>query len=265
MNALLLRLLSAFALLVTLAPPAAADPPPASSPLTILISIDGLRPDYLDRGLTPNLLALAKGGARAAMRPSFPSKTFPNHYTLVTGLRPDEHGIVANNMTDAAIPGVKFAMSNTTAVLDHRWWDGAEPIWVTAERAKIPTGTLFWPGSEAPIQGVWPHKWAHYDQAFSSNLRVAMLLSWLDLPPADRPRLATIYFDVVDNAGHHHGPESSELNVAVATVDVAIGRLRAGLKARRIAANLVIVSDHGMSGSSEARQVYMDDLLAKDA
>jgi predicted AlkP superfamily pyrophosphatase or phosphodiesterase len=92
-----------------------------------------------------------------------------------------------------------------------------------------------------------------------------MLLSWLDLPPADRPRLATIYFDVVDNAGHHHGPESSELNVAVATVDVAIGRLRAGLNARRIAANLVIVSDHGMSGSSEARQVYMDDLLAKDA
>src|SRR5947208_1471012 len=120
---LILRLALAAALGLMAVPAAGQTQEP--DPVTILISIDGFRPDNIDRGVTPNLLALAKSGARAAMRPSFPSKTFPNHYTLVTGLRPDEHGIVANNMTDAAIPDVKFAMSNTTAVLDHRWWDQA--------------------------------------------------------------------------------------------------------------------------------------------
>jgi predicted AlkP superfamily pyrophosphatase or phosphodiesterase len=244
---------------------AQAPPPAPPSPVTILISIDGFRPDYLDRGVTPNLSALAKAGAFAAMRPSFPSKTFPNHFTLVTGLRPDEHGIVANNMVDAAIPDVRFSMGNTAAVLDPRWWAEAEPIWTTAERAKIPTGTLFWPGSEMPYHGIWPHHWAHYDQSFSSDLRVAMLLSWLDAPAADRLRFATLYFDVVDSAGHHFGPDSKEVNQASATVDAAIGRLRAGLKARNIVANLVIVSDHGMVALSDDRRVFIDDMLPKDA
>ncbi len=128
-----------------------------AAPLTILVSIDGMRPDYLERGVTPNLNRLAAGGARAvAMRPSFPSITFPNHYTLVTGLRPDHHGVVDNNMDDAAIPGVRFSMDNPAAVTDRRWWDQAEPIWVTAELHGIRSGTLFWPGSEAAIHGVRP-------------------------------------------------------------------------------------------------------------
>src|SRR5438309_8826015 len=123
-----LRPLAALLFLLALGAPAAAAPakPP---PVTILISIDAFRADYLDRGVTPNLLALATDGARAAMRPSFPSKTFPNHYALVTGLRPDRNGIVANNMVDDAIPGVKFSMSNVAAVTDGRWWGEAEPIW----------------------------------------------------------------------------------------------------------------------------------------
>jgi len=263
----LLRLLAALlGLWLAAAVPAAAQtPPPPAPPLTILVSIDGFRPDYLGRGLTPNLNALAAGGAQAAMRPSFPSKTFPNHYTLVTGLRPDEHGIVANNMEDAAIPGVRFAMSNTAAVLDHRWWDEAEPIWVTAEKAKIPTGTLFWPGSEAQIHGVWPKKWAHFDKAFSSDLRVQMLLSWLDLKSAERPQLLTLYFDIVDDAGHFFGPDSPQLNAAATEVDRAVGRLVSGLKARGLTANLIIVSDHGMAATSDDRRVFIDDLLPKDA
>jgi predicted AlkP superfamily pyrophosphatase or phosphodiesterase len=264
----ILRLVGLLTLLLTFAARGAAAETPApsgSAPVTILISIDGFRPDYLERGVTPNLLALARSGVRADMRPSFPSKTFPNHYALVTGLRPDENGIVANNMTDAAIPDVKFAMSNTAAVLDHRWWDEAEPIWVTAERAKIPTGTLFWPGSEAAIHGVWPRHWAHYDQSFSSDLRVDMLMAWMDLPPAVRPQLDTLYFDVVDTAGHRYGPDSEQVNTAAAKVDVAIGRLLAGLKARNIVANVIVVSDHGMAGLSDARRVFIDDLLPADA
>ncbi|HEY8003410.1 MAG TPA: ectonucleotide pyrophosphatase/phosphodiesterase [Phenylobacterium sp.] len=265
----MLSTLRAFAAAVSLslalaAGPAAAQPPKAP-PLTILISIDAFRADYIDRGVTPHLSALAAGGVRAAMRPSFPSKTFPNHYALVTGLRPDRNGIVANNMTDPAIPGVRFAMSNEAAVTDPRWWDEAEPIWVTAERSRIVTGTLFWPGSEAPIHGVWPRHWAHYDMDIPSDLRVDMLLAWLDAPAKDRPRFATLYFDVVDTAGHHFGPDSKEVNAAAATVDRAIGRLEAGLKRRGVVANLVIVADHGMAATSPRRQVYLDDFIAGSA
>jgi predicted AlkP superfamily pyrophosphatase or phosphodiesterase len=259
-----LRTLAALLFLVALGAPAAAKPTKAP-PVTILISIDAFRADYLDRGVTPNLLALAKGGARAAMRPSFPSKTFPNHYALVTGLRPDRNGIVANNMVDDAIPGVRFAMSNQAAVADRRWWDEAEPIWVTAERAGIVTGEMFWPGSEAAIHGVRGHYAPHFDLAIPSDQRVNTLLSWFDKPPAERPRFASLYFDIVDTAGHHFGPESPEVNAAATTVDTEIGRLEAGLKARGVVANWVIVADHGMAATSDERRVFIDDLVTKEA
>lgn len=242
-------------LLLVLASPAAA------RPLTILVSIDGFRADYLDRGVTPVLSGLAASGARAAMRPSFPSKTFPNHYTLVTGLRPDHHGIAENNMEDPEIPGVTFRMSNPQAVVDRRWWDEGEPLWVTAERAGIRTGTMYWPGSEAPIHGVRPSLWLHFDQGKTSNQRVDQVLAWLDLPAGERPQFVTLYFDEVDTAGHLFGPESPELNAAAARVDQALGRLAEGLRIRGDAADLVVVADHGMAEVSEQRRLFIEDLL----
>ena len=242
------------------APPVAAD-----RPITVLVSIDGFRADYLDRGVTPVLSGLAAEGVRAAMRPSFPSKTFPNHYALVTGLRPDRNGIVENNMQDPEIPGVTFKMSNREAVQDRRWWDEGEPIWVTAEKAGIVTAPYFWPGSEAPIHGVRPHYFVAFDMATPSDVRVERSLAVLDRPPAERPRFVTVYFDLVDTAGHEFGPDSPEVNAAAAAVDVQIGRLVAGLKARGLAANILVVADHGMAALSPQRQIYMDDLLAKDA
>ena len=265
MTPLFRRLAAATALLFAALAPAAWAQPAKPQPVTVLVSIDAFRADYLDRGVTPNLSALAAGGVRAAMRPSFPSKTFPNHYALVTGLRPDRNGIVANNMVDVAIPGVKFAMNNAQAVADRRWWDEAEPIWVTAERAGIVTGTLFWPGSEAAIHGVRPHYAPHFDIETPSDARVDRLLGWFDAPPAERPRFATLYFDVVDTAGHRFGPDSPEVNAAAASVDAAIGRLEAGLKARGLIANLVVVADHGMAATSDERRVFIDDLVPKDA
>ncbi len=247
---------------------ACATPPPLTGPgrpLTILISIDGFRADYLDRGMTPVLSGLAADGARGVMRPSFPTMTFPNHYTLVTGLRPDRHGIVDNIMEDPAIPGVTFRLSNAQAVTDRRWWDQGEPIWVRAERAGIVTATMFWPGSGAPIQGVRARHWRPFNQAVSSDARVDQVLAWLDLPPAERPRFVTLYFDIVDTAGHLHGPDSRQVNTAAAEVDLALGRLTAGLKARGLAANLVVVADHGMAALSDDRILYMDDLLPRDA
>lgn len=236
-------------------------PSAAPRPLTILVSIDGFRADYLDRGVTPVLSGLAAHGARAAMRPSFPSKTFPNHYTLVTGLRPDHHGIVENNMEDPAIPGVVFKMSNAQAVVDRRWWDEGEPLWVTAEKAGIKTATMFWPGSEAPIHGVRPSLFLHFNQAVLAPARADQVLAWLDLSAEARPKFVTLYFDDVDTFGHQFGPDSPEVNAAAGRVDAALGRLVDGLKARGIEANLVVVADHGMAPLSPDRRLIIDDLV----
>lgn len=234
-------------------------PPVAPEPV-ILISIDGFRADYLDRGVTPNLKALADGGARAErMLPSFPSLTFPNHYTLVTGQVPDHHGIVNNTFEDPTLPDGKFRLASKAAVTDERSWDEATPIWVTAERAGIRTATEFWPGSEAPIQGVRPSRYSAFDQTVSSDARVDQILKWIDLPGEQKPGFLTLYFDIVDTAGHHFGPESPQVNQALATVDAAIGRLVAGLTARNVTADLVIVADHGMAAVPPSQHIFMDD------
>ena len=229
---------------------------PVQPPL-ILISIDGFRADYLDRGLSPNLLALATDGVRAErMIPAFPSITFPNHYTLVTGLYPDHHGIVNNTFEDPAIPGV-FKMASQ----EEAWWDEATPIWVTAERQGVPTATMFWPGSDVAIHGVRPQHWKPFNGAMPDDARVDQVLSWLDLPPGERPRFVTLYFNMVDTFGHLFGPDAAQTGQAIAATDKAIGRLLAGLKARGLAVNLIIVADHGMAATAPERTIVLDDLI----
>ncbi len=235
---------------------------PAGSALTILISLDGFRPDYLDRGNTPTLNALAADGARGAMRPSFPSLTYPNHYTLVTGKRPDHHGMVNNTLEDEDIPGVDFSMSNHAAVGDGRWWDQAKPIWVSAEQQGVHAGTLFWPGSEAQIDGVRPSYWKPYDEKLSYEDRVDTVLAWID---AKAPPLgfATLYFEGADTQGHHYGPDSPEVNAAAAEADAAIARLVAGLKARGLyeTTNIIVVADHGMAPQPLSGLVEVSTLI----
>jgi predicted AlkP superfamily pyrophosphatase or phosphodiesterase len=249
-------------LFAALAAPAVAQP---QKPLLVLISIDAFRPDYLDRGITPVMSALAAGGVRGEMRPSFPSKTFPNHYAIVTGLRPDRNGIVDNNMYDPSIGPDEFVMSKHDITKDGRWWGEAEPIWVTAEKVGVHTATMFWPGSDVEIHGVLPSHWKLFDQKILADARVDQALAWLDGPAAARPNLLTLYFDDVDTAGHHQGPESAGVNQAIATVDAAIGRLQAGLKAKGIAANIIVVADHGMAEVSPDRRIFMDDFLDQKA
>lgn len=242
--------------------------PEARAPVTILVSIDGFRADYLDRGVTPNLSALAAGGISAAMRPSFPSKTFPNHWTMVTGLRPDRHGIVANNIEAPERPSVKFTTENSQ---DPFWWNAAEPLWVTAEKAHIRTATLFWPGSGVAWGGTmsvaWPHDvtggtrpadWWPYDELIDARQRVDGVIDWLRRPAATRPRFVTLYFDTVDTIGHKFGPGAPETNAAVAGVDAAIGHLVAELRGLGQPANLVIVADHGMAETSIGRTIALD-------
>ena len=246
------------------APPAAAE---ARRPVTILVSIDGFRPDYLRQGNSPRLDALAAGGVSAAMRPSFPSKTFPNHWTLVTGDRPDRHGIVANKMEDAARPGETFTMASD----DPFWWNGVPPIWVEAEKAGIRSATMFWPGANVQWGGTrdpqWPHDvtggtraqdWQQFNQTMPEVQRVNAILDWLRRPADIRPRFLTLYFDAVDTAGHRFGPGDTRTGAAVADIDRAIGMLVDGLKTLDQPANLVIVADHGMATTSSERTIALD-------
>lgn len=234
---------------------------PRAAPIVVLVSLDGFHPDYLTRGVTPNLDSLARVGVRARwMTPSFPTKTFPNHYTLVTGLLPDHHGIVANNMQDDALG--RFTMSIRTAVQDARWW-GGEPIWVTAERAGVRTAAMFWPGSEAAIGGVRPSVWQEYDGTVPNRARVDSVLRWLERPDSLRPRFLTLYASDVDHWGHQRGPAAPEVDSALARVDSMIGWLGAGLASRGLSdvVNVIVVSDHGMSPTSPDRLIALDDYI----
>jgi predicted AlkP superfamily pyrophosphatase or phosphodiesterase len=231
-------------------------------PSTLLISFDGFRWDYLDHARTPNLHRLMKEGVRAeALIPSFPTKTFPNHYSIVTGLYPEHHGIVANNIWDPHLQR-KFTTDNRSEVGSSDWW-GGEPIWVTAEKAGMKTGVLFWPGSEAAIKGVRPTFWLRHDSKMSHEKRLETFFEWLDKPQADRPRFFTLYFQDVDDAGHHFGPASPEQIAAVEKVDATLGKLFDGLKARGVLdkINIVVVSDHGMVRVNPDDNIYLEDYI----
>lgn len=261
----LAALLLPFLLLLAACQPGPRKEPASSQPaLVILVSIDGFRADYFDSGLTPTLVNLAQDGVRArALRPSYPSLTFPNHYTLVTGLRPDHHGIVHNTMRDPELPGKPFSLSNREAVADARWWNDGEPIWNTAGRAGLRTATMFWPGSEAPIHGRQPDHWLPFDQSISSADRVAQVLEWLDLPAGERPDFITLYFDAVDSRGHTFGPDAPETRATLEEVDAAVAVLIDALRERQLldSTNLLIVSDHGMTSTPKGQAVAIDEFV----
>jgi len=259
-----MRRLRAFAIVVALALVVVAPSAQRAAgpePIVVLVSLDGFRWDYIDRFPAVNLRALAARGVRAErMIPSFPVLTFPNHYTVVTGLYPEHHGIVANNMNDAAI-GERFTMSADTAK-DSRWW-GGEPLWVSVVKSGRRAATMFWPGSEVVIGGVRPTFWLPFSKTTTSPDRVRQVLEWLRLPDAQRPSFVSLYFDEVDTAGHDFGTDSPQLDAAVHNLDDAIGQLAAGIHALGLddRTTIVAVSDHGMTSLSLNRIVYLDEYV----
>jgi predicted AlkP superfamily pyrophosphatase or phosphodiesterase len=229
----------------------------------ILISIDGFRWDYLAKYPAPTLRQLASNGVHATrMTPCFPSKTFPNHYTLVTGLRPEHHGIVSNYFFDPAL-NESFNKGRLADNADPRWWSEGEPVWITAEKQNLRTACFYWPGSQAAVQGRQPSYHKAYKGNIVSNDNVDDLLKQLDQPGDLRPKFCAIYFDIVDRTGHKFGPDAPETGEAVREADTAIARLLDGLSKRglRDTANLVIVSDHGMTPIDSKRVIFLEDMM----
>lgn len=241
------------------------------APTTIIISLDGFRADFLRRGLTPRLNAFVREGISPLyMLPSFPSVTFPNHYTLATGLYPESHGIVGNTFWDPAFKS-EFFYTDPERSLDPKWWMG-EPFWVTAEKQGIRTAIHMWPGSEAHILGIEPSFVDKYDGREKLPNKVKRILEFLDKPGREdpnaevaemRPQIVAAYVPNVDSDGHKYGPNSTEIRSTIKMADDMLDQLFKGLEERNLTqiVNVIVVSDHGMATTDTSRIIQLEDLV----
>lgn len=219
-----------------------------TSQVTVILSLDGFRWDYPLTGSTPNLNQIASKGVKAvSLIPSFPSKTFPNHYTMATGLVPDHHGLVNNTFFDAEL-GLIYSIGNAETRYNPAFY-GGEPIWVTAKKQGVKTASFYWVGSELPIKGIQPDYWKKYDESVSFSQRIDTVISWLRIPKQARPRLIMAYYHEPDAVGHHFGPDAPETLNMIHQLDSLVGvlfnRIQNLPDANRI--NFIVVSDHGMA------------------
>ena len=234
-----------------------------SQPYVILISFDGFRWDYVNRGITPNLDKMKDNGVSAiSLRPGFPSKTFPNHYAIVTGMYPANNGLIANTIYN---PHTKetFRLSDSTKVTDGRWYIG-EAFWETVRRNGIITASYFWPGSEMQPGYRSANYFKHYFHDRPFEERVQGVIDWMKLPYEKRPHFITLYFEATDDMGHRYGPDSKEVNWAIAKEDSMIGLLQQKLKEINLSdsTDIILVSDHGMTNISNKRVVNVEKILS---
>ena len=216
-----------------------------TTPYVVLISFDGFRYDYVKKFDPPNFREFIKKGAAAdGLIPSFPSKTFPNHYTLVTGLYPGHHGLVDNVFYDPA-QLKRYGMRDRTMVLDTSFYGGT-PLWQLAQKQGLKTASYFWVGSEVPLHGRYPDYYFPYNESVPNKERVNQTVAWLSLPEKDRPHFISLYFSLVDSEGHRTGPQSPELRLAVMRADSVLGSIVNALKKIDLPVNVIVVSDHGM-------------------
>jgi predicted AlkP superfamily pyrophosphatase or phosphodiesterase len=215
-------------------------------PYVIMISVDGMRYDYAEKYQAKHLLALSGQGVRAeSMIPSFPSLTFPNHYSLVTGMYPSHHGVINNNFYDAGRKEF-YSMKDPKKVSDSTWYGGT-PLWVLAEQQQMLTASLYWVGSEAPIKTVYPTYYYSYNEKIPIQERIQAVVNWLSLPEETRPHLITVYFPEVDHAGHDFGPDAPETERQVHFIDSAVNAMNEAVKKTGLDVSFVLVSDHGMT------------------
>jgi predicted AlkP superfamily pyrophosphatase or phosphodiesterase len=228
----------------------------------LLVSLDGFRWDYSQLYKTPNIDKIATEGVKAdRLIPSFPTITFPNHYTIATGLYPDHHGLISNNFMAPDL-GLYFRAGDRAAVENPAFYLG-EPIWVTAKKQGAITGSFFWVGSEAPVGGMHPDYWKKYDGKVTYEARIDTVIKWFSYPEKRRPELVTLYFDEPDHTSHDFGPQSPQTEKVVMRLDSMIGILRQKLSAlpfsRKI--NLILLSDHGMGTVSSERYINIKAIV----
>lgn len=240
-------------------------------PTTLVISLDGFRADFLNRGLTPRLNAFVKEGISPKyMLPSFPSVTFPNHYTLATGLYPESHGVVGNTFWDPELKA-EFYYTDPERSLDPKWW-GGEPFWATAEKQGIRSAVHMWPGSEAHILNIEPSVVDKFNGDELLDNKVKRIMEFLDMPGKEdesltadqwRPQLLAAYVPDVDADGHRYGPNSTEIRSTIEAVDTMMDKIFQGLEERNLTdiVNVVVVSDHGMATTDRARLLQLEDLV----
>jgi predicted AlkP superfamily pyrophosphatase or phosphodiesterase len=234
------------------------------APYVVMVSLDGFRWDYDSIYGTPVLDDIADKGVMAVrLIPSFPTKTFPNHYSIATGLYPDNHGLV-NNSFYAPDLDLVYRIGDRAMVSNGAFY-GGEPIWITARKAGLKTASFYWVGSEAPIMGMQPDFWKPFDEEVPFGDRVDTVLTWLSLPERKRPHLVTLYFEEPDAVSHVYGPLSSETGSVVRSLDSLMGELRDGIsklpQAKKI--NLIVLSDHGMGEIDTSRYNYIFDTLSQ--
>lgn len=228
----------------------------------ILVSFDGFRHDYVENFDTPNFKAfINKGVAAKSLIPSFPSKTFPNHYSIVTGMYPGNHGLVDNSFFDPKRK-TTYSMKNRVYVQDAYYYGGL-PLWQLAQKNKMKTASFFWVGSEAPISGSYPDYYHIYDGSIPNEKRINTVKKWLELPSKDRPQLVTLYFSLVDSQGHTTGPNSKETEQVVLEADRLLGLLMKEVNSIPLNINVILTSDHGMyeMESKPETYIYSDDIL----
>lgn len=234
-------------------------------PPVILFSMDGFRAEYLQTWdiLMPNINKLKTCGTHSKyMRAAYPTKTFPNHYTIVTGLYPESHGIIDNNMYDVKL-NKNFSLSSKEKN-DPAWWHG-QPVWLTAMYQGLKAGTYFWPGSDVAVNGSFPTRYMVYNRSIPYEERIFQLLNWLDLPQTERPDFYTIYVEQPDSAGHDSGPVSAKVIQALQSVDKVFGMLMEGLKLRNLqnCVNIILLADHGMDQTYCDKVEYMTDYFSQ--
>jgi predicted AlkP superfamily pyrophosphatase or phosphodiesterase len=230
-------------------------------PYVLLISLDGFRYDYADRYHAANLLDLGKKGVAAkALIPSFPTTTFPNHYTIATGLYPAHHGIVENVFWDPE-RNAQFRYSDPASESDGSWWGGT-PLWVLAEQQGMRAASFFWPGSDVEIQHTRPTYFYRYDAGIPNARRVQQVVEWLKLPKRERPHFITLYFSDVDHEGHSHGPDAPETREAVERVDRTLGTLFRQVRGLGLRLDILVVSDHGMAAVTGSKARHFREVEA---
>jgi len=229
-------------------------------PYLLLISLDGFRWDYLEKYKPPNLIAFVENGVKAeSLIPAYPSKTFPNHYSIATGMYPDKHGILGNTYYSYE-KGLAFNYKNKTTAIDGSFYKGS-PIWLEANKANMVTASYFFVGTEADIQGIHPTYCHIFDPSIENEVRVAQALGWLDMPEETKPHLIMMYFGDMDKIGHDFGPSQDEkLKKALFDLDKNLGDLFEGVAATGLPVNIIIVSDHGMVDQATANLIPTESI-----